>query len=109
LEVEMSISFNPTQALLMTHATAINIALTGSEEDDGSISPLASSAMLVVRAIYRFERELGYYLAQRDPAIVDSIHSHKLRPVRKYHRLLTDALRDFEKFYNESMITQGTE
>jgi hypothetical protein len=93
----------------MTKAVAINIALARSEEDDGSISPLASSAMLVVRAIYRFEREFDYYLARRDPKVVDSIHSTRLRPVRQYHRLLTDAIRDFEKFYNDSMVKDGTE
>lgn len=70
----MSISFTPTETFQIMHCLTGNYG--GPQYD--------SSSILVQRALSRFVRELEAYRNGRS----------KLSEVRKYHRLLTEALHE---------------
>lgn len=77
----MSISFTPTQTLAIVEA----VSLHASPWNDGYSEDTHRQACLVVRALSRFEREYGWYTAQKGP----------ISEVRSFHRMLIDEVKLF--------------
>jgi hypothetical protein len=77
----MSISFTPSQTLAIVEAVTLANCLW----NDGYSVQVHAQALLVNRALGRFEREFGWYTASKGP----------ISEVRQYHRLLVDEVKLF--------------
>lgn len=79
----MSISFTPSQTLAIIEA----VTLCNCPWNDGFSPEAHTQAIVVSRALGRFEREFGWYTESKGPVSV----------VREYHRELVDEVKLFIK------------
>lgn len=86
----MSISFTPSQVLAIARAQGLCTFKTPGIPDD-----VYAGAILVVRALGRFEREFESYRVSR----------RHLQAVREYHRLLIDEVALFDKLYRKGTFS----
>lgn len=80
----MSISFSPSDLISISYAVEMANNRYYLESED----PRVAAAVLVVRALGRFEREFEYYQAHH--------FRGGLKEVRLYHRMLIKAVADFD-------------
>jgi hypothetical protein len=88
----MSISFTPSQTLAIVEATMLH----GTPWNDGYTEATHRQACLVVRALSRFEREYGWYSAQKGP----------MSEVRSFHRMLIDEVNLFISLRRKDIFSE---